>query len=590
MPTISAQPDDFYALLGVKPTENDPTTDELIEELAAAKAEHEGFNDDGELRIELNDTNRPDLWSPEGIARQLRCLREDGLRDYPVFAQAKSSTPDRKIVVDAALETVRPFVAAFRAHGVKVTDDSLVAMIQTQEKLAEGYGKKRRNASVGIYNCAKIQWPVHYVGIDRDAEPFVPLGFDEAMTPNQIFEQHPKGRDYAYILEGQAKVPYLRDDAGTVLSMAPIINSRALGEVKPGDDDLMIEVTGADLRGVMLVCNIFAADLTDRGFTCEPIAIDYPYDTELGTNVVCPWDFESTVTLDLAESSKLLGEELQPADVTAQLERYGCRVEAAGAGALQVTIPPWRMDYMHPVDALEDYAMARGYNNFEPVDPPDYTIGALHRTTTYTDRVRDHLIGCGFEETIGNALTDRKIICAAARDFAPDPVALSNPTSETTAVLRNALLPGLLALEAASRRATYPHRIFEVGDVQVRAEGHAHGSHTEIHAAGVVAAPEVAFSEMHALLESLSFHLGWEIALTPEDKPLFIPGRSASIALTAQGPSETEPTVRVEQAGWIGEVHPESLELFGIHTPCVGFEIYLTTLPETGPAPVPSGS
>ncbi len=280
MPTISAQPDDFYALLGVKPTERDPTKEQLIEELAAAKAEHEGFNDDGELRIELNDTNRPDLWSPEGIARQLRALRENGIGDYPVFG-ASVSDVKYTIKVDAALESVRPFVCAFRAHGVKVTDASLIAMIQTQEKLAEGYGKRRRNASVGIYNAAKIQWPVHYVGVERDAEPFVPLGFDEAMTPAQIFADHPKGRDYAFILEGQSKVPYLRDDAGTVLSMAPIINSRALGEVKPGDDDLRIEVTGTDLRGVMLVCNIFAADLSDRGFTCEPIAIEYPFDTDL---------------------------------------------------------------------------------------------------------------------------------------------------------------------------------------------------------------------------------------------------------------------------------------------------------------------
>lgn len=579
MPTISANPDDFYALLGVKPTENDPTKDELIEELAAAKAEHEGFNDAGELRIELNDTNRPDLWSPEGIARQLRALRDGGLREYPVFAAARAAAQpagatERTIVVDAVLEGVRPFVGAFRAHGVPVTNESLIAMIQTQEKLAEGYGKKRRNASVGIYNCAAIRWPVHYVGVGRDAEPFVPLGFDQAMTPNQIFEQHPKGREYASILAGQATVPYLRDDAGTVLSMAPIINSRALGEVKPGDDDLMIEVTGTDLRGVMLVCNIFAADLTDRGFTCEPIAIEYPYDTELGRQVACPWDFESTVTLNLAQSSKLLGEELDAAEVTTHLQRYGCRVGARGAGELAVTIPPWRMDYMHPVDALEDYAMARGYNSFAPVDPPDYTIGALHETTVSTDRVRDHLIGCGFEETIGNVLTDRKIIGEAAKHFGPEPIALSNPTAETTAVLRNALLPGLLALESASRRATYPHRFFEVGDVQIRQGGHPHGSHTEIHAAAVWAAPEVAFSELHALIESLSYHLGWDATLEPADNALFIAGRSAKI-LKAGVP-----------AGWIGEVHPASLELFGIHTPCVGFEIYLTTLPETGPPTV----
>lgn len=565
MPTISVKPWDLEALLGRKLPEA-----ELIEQLAAAKAEHGGVNPEGDLRIELNDTNRPDLWSPEGVARQLRALLDGGGREYPVFAKP-ASKPERSIVVDAALREVRPNIAAFRAHGVAITEDALIAMIQTQEKLAEGYGKRRRDASVGIYNAAKITWPVHYVGVGRNEAPFVPLGFEEPMTPEQILERHPKGRDYAYILAGRATVPYLRDAAGVVLSMAPIINSRALGEVKPGDDDLMIEVTGTSLRGVMLVCNIFAADLTDRGFTCEPIAVKYPWKTELGKTVTCPHDFGDTVTLDLAEAGRLLGEKLEAADVTRHLQRYGCRVKGTGR-KLKVSCPPWRMDFMHPVDAMEDYAMARGFGSFDPVMPPDFTVGALDATTALADRVRDHLIGCGFEETLGNVLTDRRTVVELGKAFGGgNPVELANPTSENTAVLRDALLPGLLRLEAKSPRATYPHRVFEVAEVQARDAAHPHGSHTEIHAGAIWAAPEVAFSDLHALLVALGFYLGWDVSLEPADTGLFIPGRSARVLR------------RGKPEGWLGEVHPETLDALGIRTPVVAFEVGLCVVRETGP-------
>ena len=71
-------------------------------------------------------------------------------------------------------------------------------------------------------------------------------------------------------------VPILRDAKHQAVSFPPIINSREIGEVRPGDDDLFIEVTGTDLPMVVLTLNIFAANLADRGATIEPIEVVYP--------------------------------------------------------------------------------------------------------------------------------------------------------------------------------------------------------------------------------------------------------------------------------------------------------------------------
>lgn len=589
MPTVSVTPADFHALLG-RPLADDA----LVTALAAAKAEWKGVDEvTGQWRIELNDTNRPDLWGTEGIARQLRSLLDGKPRKYPVFAPPRSA-PKCRIVVDARLRAVRPYIAAVRARGVAVTEPMLVALIQTQEKLAEGFGKRRRDASVGLYRAGKIRWPVAYQAVPRDSSPFVPLGAEQAMTPAEILVRHPKGVAYRAILEGHDVVPILRDAGGDVLSLAPIINSRALGEVQPGDDDLLVEVTGTNLRSVILVCNIFAANLTDRGFRCEPVAIAYPWETEAGSEVVTPRDFADTMTVDLDAMAALLtgrqadGSPRTPceaAEVRSRLERYGCRVAAAGKGRLAVTCPPWRMDYLHPVDACEDYAMARGYGSFQARQEVGFTVGRLDATTRLTDRVRDHLIGAGFEETIGNVLTDLRTIRDAVRIGAPlpEPVRLANPTSEAVAAMRDRLLPGLLRLEGKSPRAAYPHRIFEVGDVQRTDPPHPHGSHTGLHCAATWAAPQVAFSDLHALLEALSRYLGWDVRLEAADFGLrvdmgdgpkllspgpYIEGRCAKIRFGA------------EKRGWIGEIHPEVLDAFGIRTPVVAFEVSLATMPE----------
>ncbi|MCI0343050.1 MAG: phenylalanine--tRNA ligase subunit beta [Planctomycetales bacterium] len=568
MPTISIAPGDLDALLGRALPES-----EWEARLAAAKGELKGRDETtGAWRVELNDTNRPDLWSAEGIARQVRSLLEGAAgkrQGYPVFAGRTS--PRLEIRVDARLREVRPYIAAVRARGVAITEPMLLALIETQEKLAENYGRRRRFASVGLYAAGKLRWPLDYAAVSPDEARFVPLGFEQPLTLREILEKHPKGQAYRPILEGRPLVPIFRDSRGEILSFPPIINSRALGEVKPGDSDLLVEVTGTDLRGTVLLSNIFAANLADRGFRCERVRVTYPWETPWGREVATPRPVSEGVVVDLAEASRLLGEAAGAADLRARLVAYGCEVSGEGRGKLRVVPPPWRDDYMHPVDAIEDYAMARGYGSFAPEMPADFTVGAVHEVTSVADRVRDHLIGCGFEETIGNVLTDRATLRDRVRRGGVEPVTIANPTSELHGVLRDALLPGLLRLEGASPRATYPHRAFEVGEVQSPHADADVGSRTLVHAAALWASPDVSFSDLHALLEALGTYLDWEVSLAPQDHGTFIPGRAAKVQF------------RGAPRGWIGEVHPEVLDAFGIRTPAVGLEVVVAPVPETSP-------
>src|SRR5690606_30984946 len=177
-----------------------------------------------------------------------------GRRDaYDCFIAAPG---DKRILVDARATEVRPYVAGFLARGPAVTDESLAELIQSQEKLCEGYGARRKSVSVGIYRAEKIRFPVRYRMVEPRGARFVPLGMDDELDLQQILERHPKGVEYGHILAGAPVYPLLEDEAGGILSFPPIINSRAIGEVVPGDTELFVEATGTDLRAVLLIENI----------------------------------------------------------------------------------------------------------------------------------------------------------------------------------------------------------------------------------------------------------------------------------------------------------------------------------------------
>ncbi len=81
MPTISINRKDFEQLIGQSATE-----EQIVAWLPLVKGEvKEQDSKTGELRIELQDSNRPDLWSCEGIARQIRIKLTGAVSPYPFF-------------------------------------------------------------------------------------------------------------------------------------------------------------------------------------------------------------------------------------------------------------------------------------------------------------------------------------------------------------------------------------------------------------------------------------------------------------------------------------------------------------------------
>lgn len=562
MPTISFFQNDLERFLG-----HTATLEQLESWLSLVKGEVKDFAAaTGEVRVELQDSNRPDLWSVEGIARQIRMKVQGEPCTYPFFQTR--TRPRRRVLVGAGMDAVRPYVAACAVTGHPITEQDLVQLIQAQEKLADGFGHKRKTVSVGLYRLPRIQFPVTYGLVKPTEARFTPLGFSEPLTLQDILTVHPKGMEYGGILAGQPMLPLLWDMSGQVLSFPPIINSRDIGQVQVGDAEFFVEVTGTDARMVVLTLNIFAVNFADRGATVDPVDIQYPYATPWGKSVKTPCDINTIQKIPMKAIEAALGVALDAERVQQDLRSYGYEVKATRS-TLAVRLPCYRNDLMHPVDVAEDVAISRGYDSFVPVMPAHFTVGSLSMLERMSDHLRDHMIGQGFQEIFSNILMSREELVTRMRLAPSDQdqvVEVDNVMSHSFACLRSWMIPSLLRVEMTSPRAFYPHRLFEIGEVALPDLSQALGSRTMLRLGGLIAHAHANFSEVHTCLDVLMFYLMQDYELQPIGHGSFMEGRAGTILCGGHA------------IGLIGELHPEVLENWHITMPVSVFELTVDLL------------
>ena len=568
MPKIEVNEKLFFQMVGQK-----YDYDTLEKKLTCGKAELDEKpdmsvpEDQRVIKIELNDTNRPDLWSTNGVARQLRLHGGGKTVDYSKFLSREGDLKDSRnltVTVDPELKDIRPYMVAFMIEGKAIDEPMLLDIIQTQEKLAWNFGRKRKSLSMGLYRASQIKWPVHYKAVDPDNTSFIPLTFEKPLTCRQILTEHPKGKDYGWILENFKKFPLLTDDAGEVMSMAPVINSATLGAVQVGDKDLMVELTGDNMANLLLAANIVACDFADCGYTIHPIRVDHPYDTGFGKSVCAPFYFQQPAKAVLKNVNKLLGSDFSKEQVVKALEVMGNKVEAKDAdGDVEFTVypAPYRNDFLHEVDIIEDVMIGIGLDNFKPAKPNDFTIGRLMPLTLFSRQAKNIMVGLGYQEMIFNYLGSKKDYIERMGIDDSKIIEVSNPMSENYQFVRPSIIPSLLRAESGSANAIFPHKIFEIGKVAYLCDEENTGTRTRQSLGFMTASSNANFNSAASEVSSLLYFLDHEYKVAESDDPRFIPGRQAAIIINGK------------QAGIFGEIHPQVLENWSITVPCVAGEI-----------------
>jgi phenylalanyl-tRNA synthetase beta chain len=556
MPTIDVDYPELERLLHIKLNGDMAKLDDI---LAYVKAEVKVFNEkEGSVSIEMKDTNRPDLWSVEGLSRALQGYLNlaKGIKQYSI---GKSAI---EVNVHAKLCNIRPFICCSIIKDIHLSDNVIKGIMHLQDKLDQTNGRSRQKTSIGIYNLDLIKPPIEYTAVKPEDVKFVPLGFTEEMGLDQILERHPKGIEYGPIVKKNPLYPMLFDSEGKVLSFPPIINSNDLGKITEESRNLLVEVTGTLHKTVLSTLNLVTLALIDHGGKAYSATINYPVKSDYSEKVVVTPDFNNrVVSLSVEYTNRLLGLKLTAKEISDLLLIAGLDAEKVSGDCVSVLVPCYRVDIMHQVDIIEDVAIAYGYNNIEPTWRELPTTGCAKPDQRFIDVARELMVGLGYQETLNTTLTNQETLFKKMNTQPAKIIELANPKIVTMTCMRNWLLPSLMEFLSNNPSVEFPQKIFELGKLTLLDETRETRTRDEDWLAAVTAHPQSNFSEIKSALDSFMSNFGVEWQIKETLHPSFIEGRVGTVI------------VRGVEVGVVGEVNPLVLEAWKLENPAAAFEV-----------------
>ncbi len=525
----------------------------------------ESINND-EIEIEIF-PNRPDLLSLQGYLRSfLAFIGKAKVKEY----KAKPPEKDYLVKIDKSVKDIRPFTTCAIVKNLKFNDEKIKEIVEIQEKIHLTLGRNRKKVAIGIYPLEKIKLPIVYKALPPKEIKFIPLEATREMTGLQILSQHPKGRDYAHLLEGKDKFPIFIDSSNEVLSMPPIINSHKTGKITETTKDIFIECSGFDFPIQQKALNILVSMLADMGGEVYQMKLTYDK-PELTPNLE-----SQTLKLNLENVNKMLGLKLNEQEISKLLERMGIKYSNKVA-----EVPAYRVDIMHEVDLIEDIAIAYGYENFKPQIPETSesqdsdsdqkfkpsgrifgiaTIGEENPRNSLRKKIAEVLIGLGYLENSSHHLTSKE---QEEKSLINSSIEVANSKTEFF-LLRNNLFSSSMKILGENIDKEYPQKIFEINrvfDTDAREETSIKESEHLI-----LANIPSNFTQLKQELEYLGKMLGKDFQVKPCDDSRFISGRTAEILLENK------------KLGIIGEVHPQVLKNWHLKMPLALLELDLESL------------
>ena len=493
--------------------------------------------------------NRPDFSTDYGIALGLQGLLGFKLGVQPLKIKKGSDS----IRADSSVVKIRPFVVALKAMGGKLDDETIRQIITMQEDLHNGIGRRRKKVSIGIHDLDKLKFPLVFKAVER-THKFIPLGSQQEMTIAEILGGTETGNTYGGILKEAKKVPVILDSMGRTISFPPIINSK-LTEVTTKSRNLLVEVTATDRNAAEDTLAVIAQVLQSAGFGMVSVRVTGPRNST-------PKLESRKMMLEPSLVNSILGLELTLAEIVKCLRKNRLDAKVKN-GKILCLVPRYRADIFGPVDLVEEVALGYGIANLEPTMPQSRTAGQKNKSTVALAAAQDTMIGLGFQEVMNFGLVGKETQYDLTKRDPSGIMYVADSKSQEHQILRDSLLPGLVATLSRNIHEQYPQKIFETGIVFKKENPISE----EIHLACASAHNDVSYTEIKSALQSfLKGGFGITPATEISKDPLFVEGRTAEIIIGGK------------KVGIIGEVSPEVLGNFKMRVPVAAFEIKLTGL------------
>ena len=293
------------------------------------------------------------------------------------------------------------------------------------------------------------------------------------------------------------------------------------------------------------------------------------------------------ISLRPSRVHELCGAAIEPSFIETALTRLGCSVEAEGEGdACVFAVMPatFRPDLTREIDLIEEVLRLWGMDRVEATIPAAKNhIGGLTREQQLTRKVGQNLRACGLNETMNFSfaapgdlerigMTDEGRGC---------PVEIMNPLVAEQTEMRRSLIPGLLqSVEYNIKHSTANVQLYEIGTLFFGRENASAPKERES-VAGVLSGSmgdvtwnrkpmPLRFFDGKGVVEELLSQLRTpKVRFRPadgDDYAFLQPGRGAEVLSGGM------------VLGWVGEIHPDARDVYGIDIPVVAFELNLEAL------------
>ena len=472
----------------------------------------------------------------------------NGKTTSPQYALKPSTggTPEI-ITAHQSTEKIRPYVSGAILRNIKFTKARYDSFITLQDKLHQNIARQRTLVAIGTHDLDTIEGPFTYEALPPEEINFAPLNQTKSMNGHEIMKFYESDKHlsrYLHIIRDSPVYPVILDVNRTVCSMPPIINSNH-SKISLNTRNVFIDITATDKTKAEICNNILVtmfSQYTDEPFTVEPITIHSPHN---GQSRQVPDLAPRETQASVSYINSCCGLSLSPENICSLLSRMAFTAHPSSSPStptptspthnrrrssatpkptpksqpppleqfsdlLTIFVPPTRADVLHQADIMEDVAIAYGFNRLPRHFPKvSSTVAAPLPINKLSDIIRLEAAIAGWKEVMPLTLCshDENFKFLNRKDDGSQVVTLANPKTAEYQVVRTSLLPGLLKTIRENRHVGVPIKVFEVGDIVLKAPHLERKSRNERHFAAAFCGKSSGFEVVHGLLDRIMLML-----------------------------------------------------------------------------------
>lgn len=237
----------------------------------------------------------------------------------------------------------------------------------------------------------------------------------------------------------------------------------------------------------------------------------------------------------------------------------------------RIYVPSFREDVKHLADISEEIARYYGYENIPDRELSGKADGRLTEKQLFERKINELMVSLGACEVLTYSFLSPKAydkILLPSDSKKRNSVIITNPLGEDTSVMRTTPLPSILdVLSRNFNNRNSEAFVYELSTVYIPRGNDALPDEAQVLTAGMYSS-KANYYLLKGIVEELLNQLGIEnVSFNAlADNPSYHPGRTAVIS------------VKGEEIGIIGEIHPNVLVNYEIGMRCYAFEISFDAL------------